>query len=162
MKKITQALSLLSSVLYSTMVFAFNAPLPITTANPVPASKVYFCGGGTEYYNTSDNACHFYMAGNILGKTDHSDITGWPTPARKPNYAYDDVKGNYVSVLMGNQFNFTLSGNAAEKLTMACPTGTSPTSASVSGTAVSLGGGAGGYVVSGAITTLSQLSVLCK
>lgn len=133
---------------------------PSTTANPKPAVKVYFCGGGTEYY--SNGACHFYMAGNILGKTDHSDITGWPTPARLPNYTYDDVQGNYVYYLANlTQFTITLSGNAAEKLVMACPSGTSPSSANVSGTAVSFAGSGATFVASG-ITSLSQLAVLCR
>jgi hypothetical protein len=163
MKKLIIATSMLCLSLLSVVAQAQFYPaqhLPITAANPKPAVKVYFCGGGTEYY--SGGACHFYMAGNILGKTDHSDIAGWPTPARMPNYTYDDVQGNYVYYLANlTQFTVTLSGNAAEKLVMACPSGTNPSSANVSGTAVAFSGSGGTYVASG-ITTLSQLSVLCS
>lgn len=168
MKNILSKVVALFLTVVSINAFAFYPQMPSATNNPFPASKTYFCGGGTQIYNYSDAHCHYYMGGNMLGRTDHSDIAGWPTPTRTPNYFYDDQHvnsdgtiGNYVYKIMLNQFNITNggAGNNGELLTVACPTGTAPNSATANGVAVPLGGGGTNFTTT---ASLSQLMILCK
>lgn len=158
----------LASVCFSGQSFAQTAPVPI------PASRVYYCGGGVEAYSIANQACYYNT--QSIGRVDHSDIAGWPTPQRKPNYYYDDQKGNYVGNLMSNQFNVEIPGihdstqidsyhtaDQEEKLVIACPSGTKPSSATILGTPVAIQGSGTNLTFNPAlVTTLQPVVFMCS
>ncbi|HVI42335.1 MAG TPA: hypothetical protein VM577_16905 [Anaerovoracaceae bacterium] len=146
-------------------------PNPIPS--PVPAPRVYFCGGDTEGYQNS--ICYYTTQGNVQidPSTTPPNLSLVSKPSsRRPNWYYDDniinqdaTRGNYVGAAWQNQFNvdLTKASGKSEHLVVGCPSSMKPTSATMLGVPVAiLGGGTNLTFDPKVVLTLQQVSLMCS
>ncbi len=175
MRKLSIALAsvaLLTPIIGFCQYGAAIQPSPIP--NPVPAPRIYFCGGDTETY--SNQACYYSLQGNVQIDPNTTppilSLDNQPSGKRRPNWYYDDniinqdaTRGNYVGAAWQNQFmvDLTKVSGQIEHLVVGCPSSMAPTSATMLGTPVALLGSGTNFTFDPkVVSTLQQVSLMCS